>query len=77
MRQISRQLELMATYFTNFQGDGHTPKPSVHEDENDNSSDSSLGSHSRRGGKRPPRNNFRDIKVEPLEFNGNQNPMNA
>jgi len=64
----------MATHFTNFQGDGQTPKLSVHKDENDNSSDSSLRSHSIRGGRRPPRGNFRDIKVKPLEFNGNQNP---
>jgi len=33
-----------------------------------------LRSHSRRGGRRPPRDDFRDIKVEPPEFNGNQNP---
>jgi len=74
VRQISRQLEQMATHFTNFQGDGQAPEPSVHEDENDNWRDSSLRSHSRRGGRRPPRDDFRDIKVEPPEFNGNQNP---
>ena len=33
VRQISRQLEQMATHFINFQGDGQAPKPSVHEDE--------------------------------------------
>jgi len=73
VRQISRQLEQMATHFTNFRGDGQAPEP-IHEDENDNSSDSSLRGHSRRGGRRPPRDDFRDIKVDPLEFNGNPNP---
>jgi len=48
VRQISRLLEQMATYFTNFQGNGQAPESSIHEDENDNPSDSSLRSHSRR-----------------------------
>jgi len=33
-----------------------------------------LRSYPRRGGRRAPADEFRDIKVEPLEFNGNLNP---
>jgi len=33
-----------------------------------------MGSNPRRGGRRPPMDEFRDIKVEPAEFNGNLNP---
>jgi len=67
----------MATHFTNFQGDGQACKLSVHEDESGNSSDSNLRSHCIRGGRRPPRDDFRDIKVEPPEHNGNQNLMST
>jgi len=41
---------------------------------NDNFSNWSLKSLYKRGGRRPPGDDFRDIKVEPLSFNGNQNP---
>jgi len=32
-----------------------------------------MESNPRRGGRRPPMDEFRDIKVEPPEFNGNLN----
>ena len=64
----------MGRQFTNFQGDGHGSEPSIHKDEGDNSSYSSLRSHSRKGGRGSPRDDFQDIKVEPSKFNGNQNP---
>ena len=46
----------------------------VHRDEDEHSGESSMGSNLRRGGGRPPNDKFRDIKVEPPEFNGNLNP---
>jgi len=66
VRQISSQLKQLVTHFTNFQGDGQAPELSVLEDENDNPSDSSLRNHSRRGGRRPLTDKFRDIKAKPL-----------
>jgi len=64
----------MAAQFTTLQGGRRAPELNGHEDEDDYSSDSSMGSNPRRGGRRPPMDEFRDIQVEPSEFNGNLNP---
>ena len=57
-----------------FQGRQRVQEPSDHGDEHDFSSDSSTGSNPRKGGRRLPMDDFRDIKVEPLEFNDKLNP---
>jgi len=74
VRQISRQFEQMTTQFMALQGGQRVQEPNDHRDEDDYSNDSSMGSNPRRGGRRPPMDEFRDIKVEPPEFNGNLNP---
>ena len=74
VRQIRRQLEQLTTQFLAFQRGQRPQEPSDDGDEQSFSSDSSMGSNPRRGGRRPPMDEFRDIKVEPLEFNGNLNP---
>jgi len=48
----------MSAQFSAFSGGRQAPEPSFHEDENNNSSDSSLRSHPKRGGKRPPMDEF-------------------
>jgi len=65
----------MTTQVTTLQGGQRTQEPHVHGDKDDYSSDSSMGSNLRRGGRRPPNDEFRDIKVEPPEFNGTLNPV--
>ena len=74
VKQLSRQLEEMTNQFMAFQRGQRTREPIDDEDEHGFSSDSSMGSNPRRGGRRPPMDEFRDIKVEPPEFNGNLNP---
>ena len=72
VRQISRQIEQMSNHFVAFQGFQRTQESS--DNEQGFSSDSSMRSNPRRGGRRPPMDYFRDIKVEPPDFNGNLNP---
>ena len=74
VRQISRQLEQMSNQFMALQRDQRAQEPSDHGDEQGFSNDSSKASNLRRGARRPRMDEFRDIKVEPLEFNGNLNP---
>jgi len=64
----------MTNQFMAFQGGQRVQEPSDHGDEHDFSSDSSIGSNPRRGGTRPPMEEFRDIEVKPPEFKGNLNP---
>ena len=53
VRQISRQLEQMTTQFMALQGGQRAQEPNDHGDEQGYSSDSSMGSNPRRGGRRP------------------------
>jgi len=71
--QLSRKLEQLVVQFNNLQEGHRAREPNDHGDEQD-SSDSRTARSSRRGGRRPPIDEFRDIKEEPLEFNGNLNP---
>ena len=64
----------MAAQFTTLQGGRQVAESNGHEDEDDYSSDSNMGRNPRKGGRRPPMDEFRDIKVEPPKFNGNLNP---
>jgi len=64
----------MAAQFMTLQGGRRAPEPNGHEDEDDYLSYSSMGSNPERRGRRPPMDEFKDIKVEPPEFNGNLNP---
>ena len=74
VRQISRQLEQLTTQFLAPQRGQRPQEPYDDGDDQSFSSDSSMGSNQRRGGRQPPMDEFRDIKVEPPEFNGNLNP---
>ena len=74
VRQISRQLEQLTTQFLALQRGQRPQEPYDDGDDQSFSSDSSIGSNPRRGGRRPPMDEFRDIKVEPPEFNDNLNP---
>jgi len=64
----------MTTQFMALQEGQRAQELNDHRDEQGYSSHSSMGSNPRWVGRRPLMDEFRDIKVEPLEFNGNLNP---
>ena len=74
VRQLSTQIEQLSNQFRALSRDQRAQETNDDGDEQGFSSDSSKGSNSRRGGRRPPIDEFRDIKVEPPEFNGALNP---